>query len=80
MIKHIDVIAIGALLCGIALYSQARDSSILQVIPQKRIALAHTVQRALRCTRAARAAKSDCALTPPKIRVLPHVTVTGIAF
>jgi hypothetical protein len=79
VIKHIDLIAIGALLCGIALYSQARDSSILQVIPQKRIALAQTIQRAVRCSRAARASKSDC-LTTRQIRVLPHVTLTGIEF
>lgn len=77
MIKHIDLIAIGALLCGIALYSQARDSSILQVIPQKRIALAQTIQRAMRCSRAARAAKPDRLLIAPRIRVLPRVTVAS---
>jgi hypothetical protein len=76
VIKHIDVIAIGALLCGIALYSQARDSSILQVIPQKRIALAQTIQRAVRCSRAARATKPNRLLVAPEIRVLPQVTVT----
>jgi hypothetical protein len=77
VIKHIDLIAIGALLCGIALYSQARDSSILQVIPQKRVALAQTIQRAMRCSRAARVAKPDRLLVAPQIRVLPRVTVTS---
>jgi hypothetical protein len=76
VIKHIDVIAIGALLCGIALYSGARDSSILQVIPQKRIALAETIQRAVRCSRTARATKPNRLLIAPEIRVLPQVTVT----
>jgi hypothetical protein len=77
VIKHIDVIAIGALLCGIALYSQARDSSILQVIPQKRIALAQTIQRAVRCSRTARATKANRLLVAPEVRVPPPVTVTA---
>jgi hypothetical protein len=76
VIKHIDLIAIAALLCGIALYSQARDSSILQVIPQKRVELAQVIQRAVKCSRAARVAKPDRLLVAPQIRVLPRVTVT----
>jgi hypothetical protein len=37
--KHVDLIAIGVLLCGIALYSAARDSMVVTVTPQKRIIL-----------------------------------------
>jgi hypothetical protein len=36
--KNVDVIAIAVLLCGIALYSRAREARILEVIPNKRIA------------------------------------------
>jgi hypothetical protein len=75
MIKHIDLLAIAVLLCGIALYSQARDSAILQVIPNKRIALTQAVQRAMRCSRAARAVKPNRLVAVPEIRVLPHVSI-----
>jgi hypothetical protein len=37
--KNIDVVAIAVLLCGIALYSRARESRVVEVIPNKRIAL-----------------------------------------
>jgi hypothetical protein len=76
VIKHIDLIAVGALLCGIALYSQARDSSILQVIPHQRIALVQAIQDAVKCSRTAHAGKSVRLLVAPQIRVLPRVTVT----
>jgi hypothetical protein len=39
--KNVDVIAIVVLLCGIALYSSARQARILEVVPNKRIALAN---------------------------------------
>ncbi len=38
--KNVDVIAIAVLLCGIALYSRAREVKLVQVIPNRRIALA----------------------------------------
>ena len=38
--KNVDIIAIAVLLCGVALYSHAREARILEVIPNKRIALA----------------------------------------
>ena len=38
--KNVDVIAIAVLLCGIALYSRAREARILEVVPNKRIAFA----------------------------------------
>jgi hypothetical protein len=37
--KNVDVIAIAVLLCGIALYSRAREARIVEVIPKQRIAL-----------------------------------------
>jgi hypothetical protein len=37
--KNVDVIAIAVLLCGIALYSRAREARIVEVIPIQRIAL-----------------------------------------
>ena len=37
--KNIDIIAVFVLLCGIGLYSRAREARILEVIPNKRIAL-----------------------------------------
>ncbi|MBV9303441.1 MAG: hypothetical protein JOY62_15865 [Acidobacteriaceae bacterium] len=37
--KNVDIIAVFVLLFGIALYSRARESRILEVIPAKRIAL-----------------------------------------
>jgi hypothetical protein len=37
--KNVDVIAIAVLLCGIALYSRARETRIVEVIPKQRIAL-----------------------------------------
>lgn len=77
MTKHIDVIAIGALLCGIALYSQVRNSPIIEVIPQQRVALAQAIQRATRCSRAARVAKPNRLLVAPEIRVLPQITITN---
>lgn len=36
--KNVDVIAIAVLLCGIALYSRAREARIVEVIPKQRIA------------------------------------------
>ena len=39
--KNVDVIAIVVLLCGIALYSRAREARIVEVIPNKRIAVAN---------------------------------------
>jgi hypothetical protein len=38
--KNVDVIAVTVLLCGIGLYSRAREARIVEVIPNKRIALA----------------------------------------
>jgi hypothetical protein len=38
--KNVDVIAIGVLLCGIGIYSRAREARIVEVIPNQRIALA----------------------------------------
>jgi len=35
--KHVDLIAIGILLSGIALYSAARDAMVVTVTSQKRI-------------------------------------------
>ena len=40
--KNIDVIAIAVLLCGIALYSRAREARLVQVIPNQRIAVSET--------------------------------------
>jgi hypothetical protein len=37
--KNVDVIAVTVLLCGIGLYSRAREARIVEVIPNKRIAL-----------------------------------------
>jgi len=37
--KNVDVIAIAVLLCGIGLYSLAREARVLEVIPNRRIAL-----------------------------------------
>jgi hypothetical protein len=37
--KNVDVIAVIVLLCGIGLYSRAREARILEIIPNKRIAL-----------------------------------------
>ena len=37
--KNVDVIAIAVLLCGLALYSRAREAALIQVIPNRRIAL-----------------------------------------
>jgi hypothetical protein len=37
--RNVDVIAVTVLLCGIGLYTRARDARILEVIPNKRIAL-----------------------------------------
>jgi hypothetical protein len=36
--KNVDIIAIAVLLCGMALYSRAREARIVEVIPNKRIA------------------------------------------
>ena len=35
--KHVDLIAIGVLLGGIALYSSARDAMVVTVVSHKRI-------------------------------------------
>ena len=46
--KNVDIIAVAVLLCGLALYSRAREARIVQVIPKQRIALSHgSVCRAL---------------------------------
>ena len=37
--KNVDIIAICVLLFGIAVYSRAREARILEVIPNKRIAV-----------------------------------------
>jgi hypothetical protein len=37
--KNVDVIAVTVLLCGIALYTRAREARIVEVIPKQRIAL-----------------------------------------
>ena len=76
MIKHIDVIAIGALLVGVALYSEARSSSVLQTIHVQRVALAQSIQRAVQCSRA-RAAKADRLLVAPHI-VAPRICVPRV--
>jgi hypothetical protein len=39
--KHVDLIAIGLLLCGIALYSGMRHAMILNVVPHQRITITH---------------------------------------
>jgi hypothetical protein len=45
--KHIDLIAIGALLCGIALYSQARHVVTLEVNSAKKIMFTRYDRRTL---------------------------------
>jgi hypothetical protein len=35
--KNVDIIAIAVLLCGIALYSRAREARIVEVVQNKRI-------------------------------------------
>ena len=77
MIRHIDLIAIGVLLCGIALYSQARDSALVQVIPNKRIEISQVVHRAFRCSRAARAVKTNRLVVVPDLRALPYVSIAA---
>ncbi len=37
--RHVDLIAVGALLCGIALYSSARRVAVFTVVPHKRITI-----------------------------------------
>jgi hypothetical protein len=67
VIKHVDVIAIALLLGGAALYSQARNLSLIRVVPTQRSAIAQTIQRAMRCShtvrvqRAASAAQTSAA-------------------
>ena len=39
--RNVDVIAIAVLLVGIAAYSRAREARIVEVIPNKRVALAN---------------------------------------
>lgn len=47
--KHVDVIAIALLLAGAALYSEVRNLSLVEAAPIQRVALARTIQRAVRC-------------------------------
>jgi len=57
--KHVDLIAIALLLGAAALYTGARQLSLIEVIPYKRIALSRTVlqrvQRAVSCSRSSSA-------------------------
>ena len=53
-VKHVDVIAIALLLGGAALYSEARNLSLIEVVPNQRIALSQAVQRVFRCPRSVR--------------------------
>jgi hypothetical protein len=71
--KHVDVIAIGLLLGGAALYSEARNLSLIEVVPNKRIALSEAVQRAMTCSRSARAQRASRAWA---LRA-PHLSITS---
>lgn len=42
--KHIDLIAIGFLLCGTALYSHARAIATIELTPARRITITHYPQ------------------------------------
>ena len=71
--KYVDVIAIGVLLGGAALYSGARHLSLIEVVPNKRIALSETIQRAMRCSHSVRAQRASRAFSLPA----PHLTITS---
>ena len=51
--KNIDLIAITVLLAGVALYSEARRVSVIEVVPHQRIALSQAVRRAFQCSHSA---------------------------
>jgi hypothetical protein len=76
LIKHVDVIAIALLLGAAALYTEARNLSVLQVVPYKRIELSQTFQRAFRCSRSARA-QSASGITRALAVPAPRVTVAS---
>jgi hypothetical protein len=56
--KHIDVIAIAALLAGAALYSEARETALFHIQSYKTAAFSQVIQRAMRCPHTARAVRA----------------------
>lgn len=57
--KHVDLIAIGVLLLGIAAYSSARRAMLIEVVPYKRIALSQSLVRAFSCHRTVRVSRAQ---------------------
>jgi hypothetical protein len=73
VIKHVDVIAIALLLAGVALYSEARNLSLIRVVPNQRIAFAEKIERAMRCSRSVRVQAAPRAVQAPA--AVAHSTV-----
>ncbi len=72
--KHVDVIAIALLLGGAALYTEARNLSLLEVIPNQRIAFSQAVQRAFRCSRSVRVTRSATVQRALAVANLPAIS------
>lgn len=77
--KHVDLIAIGLLLGGAALYTGARDVARIQIAPYTRTALSQTIQRAMRCSRSAKIARGVAiqgTYAVPDCPTLPRLSIT----
>lgn len=66
--KHVDILAIGLLLGGAALYSGARNVMLLDTVHAKSAVVSQAIERAVKCPRSVRALRA--------IRVAPSVSVT----
>ena len=78
--KHVDLIAVGLLLGGVALYSEARNLALIHVVPDKRIEISQVIQRAMTCSRSARVMRGVRVQGPsavPDLPPLPRITITS---
>jgi hypothetical protein len=66
--KHVDFIAIALLLGGAAVYSEARNVTLLEAVHVKGAVVSQAIERAVKCPRSVRALRA--------IRVLPSLSVT----
>jgi hypothetical protein len=77
--KHIDLVAIAVLLGGAALYTGTRELALTQVRPDKAVAFSQVIQRAMRCSRSARAARSinvHRTIVVPPVPAVARVTIS----
>ena len=72
--KHVDVIAIGLLLGGAALYTGARNLALIDVIPNQRVALSAAVHRVFRCSRSVRVTRAASLQRALAVSDLPAVS------